>query len=412
MDAGASAEQPNAWLDFSAGKTTPSYAREEGASAGGSTRRAPSPFSKASHPRRLTPFGTSKNPFAVATASRHLPILTSRTENPERSSRSGRNERIERNEQSEIQDADDRTHSSGPPGFSNLGNTCYLNSVVQCLLGEMAFVDEIVRLETAGAGSAIGMTPVTSAIHDVIKHRATGIERTLRLDGLKTALASSKFGGTFVGYQQQDAHEAYIKILECIEQEHGTAYRCPFAHGLLVEVVCEACGHVSRVEEKGHLNVLIDVRKTSSSSTGNSTPTTVERALQKTTEVFARDCEKCKGKEVEHTRTSLITDLPSVLVVQLRRFEFREGIMRKVDDAFVAQKMVMVSGDGSKRLELRGMVRHHGIGLAHGHYDARVLDASGRWWGCDDALVQPVDEGDVTGVAGSRSSYLLFYDFV
>ena len=379
-----------AWLNFSADKdkdTDNAASRDV--------------LSNCLHPRRIeTPFQVRKNPFAVTpptmgTAAR-TQMLARATPTP-------------------------TATAAGPPGFYNVGNTCYLNSVVQCLLACEPFVGEITRLVDV---KAIGEAPCTRAIYDLIvqrsESRSSPTRTTLRLNELKAALALTKIGGAvFGGLEQQDAHEALLLIQQVVEGEVGKEnFRCPFAHGVLVEVTCEACGYKGKAVEDGHLNVLVGVRGGGGGrgigigigdTNGNGDGNSIGSALRKTNETVLRNCEQCKAKDVEHTRTSLVTSLPSSLVVQLRRFEYAGGAMHKIGDGFVAQKTVVVSADGSKRFELRSMVRHHGVGLASGHYDARVR-RDGTWWACDDSTVVPVSEQDALGA--SASSYLLFYDLV
>jgi ubiquitin C-terminal hydrolase len=272
-----------------------------------------------------------------------------------------------------------------------------LNSVMQCLLGESAFVEEVTRLANLCQGDD---KPVTRAIYGVIRERIAGAS-IICLGRLKGALARSKFGAIFAGYEQQDAHEAFIKILECIEFENPKAYRCPFSHTVSVEVTCAACGHVAHVEETGHLNIMVDVRAEKKETIG--------MALRKMSERVKKDCEGCGGTSVEHSRTSEVVALPKVLVVQLRRFEFRSGIMAKVGDLYSPQKKVVVPSDGSKTYQLSGVVSHHGLGVGRGHYMAAVRQAS-TWNTINDGIVHPSSEADVH--RPSSASYLLFYNFV
>lgn len=293
-----------------------------------------------------------------------------------------------------------------PPGFQNIGNSCYLASVTQCLLGAGAFVGEIKRL-AAGRGG-----PVTRALFDVIQEVDRRDGGALRLDRLKSALASSKHGALFVGSNQSDAHEALLKILECVQEENGDAYRCPFSHSLMITVQCESCGHTARIEERGHVNVTLSMAA-SAAAHGEG----LRRALlARTTEGITKDCERC-GNGKDHRRTSLITRMPRVLVVQLARFEFR-AVMRKVDDDIAVEKTVNITSDGSKRFELRGVVHHHGQYGDCGHYvcdvlrrsPSRPVGAPSTWFRISDAIVRPTTEVDV--LRPSKTSYLLFYDVV
>lgn len=223
--------------------------------------------------------------------------------------------------------------------------------------------------------------------------------RTMRLDELKAALASSRAGGIFAGFQQQDAHEAFVKMIECIRDENGKAYNCPFSHTIHVEITCEQCGHRVNIEEPGHLNIMVDVRAEKREW--------VADALGKSRERLSKDCDACKEKLVEHVRTSLLTTLPQVMVVQLRRFAFKAGRMTKVDDAFLPQRRLVVSSDASKTFQLRGIISHHGNDAGSGHYDACVRRAE-FWHRFNDGHVATLSERDV--FKPSRTHYLLFYD--
>ena len=340
----ASAGTPHdSWLSLSVAKSTP-------------PTLAPSLQTVA---RRLTPAVIGRNPFAVL--------------------------------------AKERPSSSLPPGFFNIGNSCYLASVVQCLLGVGPFVGEIVRLAAAGRGG-----PVTRALCDVLEEIKGRKGETLRLDGLKAALAASKQGALFAGYRQRDAHEAFLKILEALQVEHGGSYRCPFSHGVEIKFECEACGHTARIEEHGHLNVTLGVGASAASGGGG-----VLRALGRTTERITKDCERCGGKH--HRRTSLVTRMPRLLVVQMMRFEFSAGVVKKVDDEFAVEKTVNIAPDGSKKFELRGVVHHHGQYGHCGHYDAQVMRGS-LWYRMNDATVSPKTDADV--LRPSRTAYLIFYELV
>ena len=378
----------DAWLDFSARKSTP---------------RTVNPVSSSpSYARRLTPSLVGKNPFAVSAG--HHPVWRSEAVRPGQTGHTGPTGATGRTCDPGPRMATPGNVAAipktalGPPGFSNLGNSCYLASITQCLLGANAFVQEIVRLVDMGNGG-----PVTRALFDVIKASRQRNGLPMHLEKLKTTLASSEHGALFVGHQQQDAHEAFIKLLESIKNENGKAYRCPFSHTVLVEIMCEACGHTAKVEECGHLNVTIRA-----DGTGGG----VQNTLRKTAEKITKICDRCKGEN--HLRKSLISRLPQVLVVQLTRFEFKSGFMSKLSDDFAAEKTVMVTSNGSKRLELCGMVNHHGKFGHCGHYDALVRrpgeTGTDAWFQISDALVTVTSEADV--MKPSKTSYLLFYELV
>jgi ubiquitin carboxyl-terminal hydrolase 1 len=109
------------------------------------------------------------------------------------------------------------------PGIWNTGNSCFLNSTLQCLasVNRMRTLLEhiIVQAERWDVP-----TPVTDALYDVIvqlntasKSRAAIVPQQLT-DAL-SKLPQTKVGSFFYAHQQQDAHELLVLITSAIDDE-------------------------------------------------------------------------------------------------------------------------------------------------------------------------------------------------
>lgn len=139
-------------------------------------------------------------------------------------------------------------------------------------------------------------------------------------------------------------------------------------------------------------------------------------------------CSKCKN-HVRALKTIKLWRLPNILVVHLKRFEFRHGFRRDKLDTFVDFPLENLDMDpltahgiepveGGKpfvdaslpaHYDLFAVVNHYGR-MGFGHYTAYAQrwdenGMSGEWNLFDDSSVQPANVGDIQ----SSAAYILFY---
>lgn len=130
-------------------------------------------------------------------------------------------------------------------------------------------------------------------------------------------------------------------------------------------------------------------------------------------------CSKCKEHR-QARKTMEIWKLPNVLVLSLKRFEYRNEILRDKLDAFVdfpltdldmAPYCLEKADDGHLQYDLYGVSNHYGS-MAFGHYTAFAKswnDGNGEkfpgWYSFDDSHVSPVMPSQVK----SSAAYILFY---
>ena len=112
-------------------------------------------------------------------------------------------------------------------------------------------------------------------------------------------------------------------------------------------------------------------------------------------------------------KTMQFLKLPDVLVLHLKRFEWRNAffggkITSLVDFPLNGLDMgpYMVGGGGDHVFDLVGVSNHYG-NMGGGHYTAvaRDIRERDRWIEFDDSRFQAVDPGEVV----SEAAYLLFY---
>jgi ubiquitin C-terminal hydrolase len=254
------------------------------------------------------------------------------------------------------------------PGFTNLGNTCYLAATTQLLLGVPAFVDELAGLVagvcendgTKGVSSNHGTVSrptstelfpddsVMRAVLGLLTRRAdaarafdAGIPNaraSLAPHALKRAAQTRRM--RYNGFAQHDAHEFLVDTLDLMEEDLQTAcygnnkkgivplHRtvCPtrraFTGASRVTLTCALCGDVSySTESWRHLSLELSAGESREGPVGGS-PLPLQALLQRcfAPETVERRCAKntCGGRHASLTRQVLRA--PKTLLVHLKRF--------------------------------------------------------------------------------------------
>jgi ubiquitin carboxyl-terminal hydrolase 4/11/15 len=109
---------------------------------------------------------------------------------------------------------------NGCVGLRNLGNTCYLNSAIQCLAHTRALTRHLLdpAALAVNADSRLGMNGrLAAAFARLCRELWFGVRDTTSPDELKKLLGT--FVAQFAGWQQQDAHEALTLLLDGIHED-------------------------------------------------------------------------------------------------------------------------------------------------------------------------------------------------
>ncbi|XP_047310659.1 ubiquitin carboxyl-terminal hydrolase 25 [Impatiens glandulifera] len=319
---------------------------------------------------------------------------------------------------------------TGPPlGLKNLGNSCYLNSVLQCLTYTPPLANFCLKNQhSSSCDSASGSEKKRDCPFCILERRiARSLSVDLTLDApskLNSCLRS--FAEHFRLGRQEDAHEFLRYVIDachnsCLrikklqqqrrkivsDEEIGaasTVFKEIFGGALQSQVKCLSCGSESnKVDEI--MDISLDVLHSSS----------VKESLQKFFQAEVLDgnnkynCENCK-KLVAARKQMKLLQAPNVLVIQLKRFE---GIFGgKIDKAIDFEEILLLSSymcNGSQdpypEYRLFATVVHSGFSPDSGHYYAYVKDPMGRWYCCNDSYVTVSTLPEVL----SEKVYMLFF---
>ncbi|KAJ4874085.1 Ubiquitin carboxyl-terminal hydrolase 25 [Raphanus sativus] len=318
----------------------------------------------------------------------------------------------------------------GPPlGLRNLGNTCYLNSVLQCLTYTPPLANYcLTHSHSSLCDSYVNGERKRDCAFCLVEKR---VARSLSIDQATDApnriLNCLKvFAEHFKLGRQEDAHEFLRYVLDAC---HNTSLRLKklrtkggdgaesssssngdtivkeiFGGALQSQVKCLPCG-----AESSKVDEIMDI------SLGILRSSSVEESMQKFFQPEVLDgnnkyrCESCK-KLVTARKQMSVLQAPNILVVQLKRFE---GIFGgKIDKAITFSEILVLSSFMSKaskdpqpEYKLFGIIVHSGFSPESGHYYAYVKDSLGRWYCCNDSFVSLSTLQKVL----SEKAYILFF---
>ncbi|KAL3479476.1 hypothetical protein BJX99DRAFT_71307 [Aspergillus californicus] len=320
----------------------------------------------------------------------------------------------------------------GVRGLFNLGQTCYLNVILQTLLHDPIlntyFLGNGHQPHECTATDCIGCA-VTEAFSDF-----NSIEKPEGFAALNLLLASWRASPTLAGYQQQDAHEYYQFLVDKLHtsaegnrESHEKGCACffhrTFYGKLRSSVTCDKCGNVTKTEDPIvdlSLDVQVQAKKRAmGGGTGPSATPTLVGCLESFTSpeklmAGVYNCSGCGGTPQKATKQLRIKRLPAILCMQLKRFEHTFSVSEKVEgriDFPLAINMLPFTTNPDSTVDksrytydLSSAVVHKGK-LDAGHYYVYCRQGD-QWMLFNDDQVTPVTESEVLGV----DAYLLFYN--
>ena len=345
------------------------------------------------------------------------------------------------------------TSIATPKGFNNLGNTCFLNSTLQCLAYCPPLCQLLMNMPRSediapnGTGKKVNQgkmfTLMLAALFRRV-HNADLAKGALSPRKIVNALPLLGSGSTrrngykFRPGRQEDAHEFLVHLLDAMNDgelrkaginanKSGWRDRLPvprldettFVHRIFggylrSQVRCTDCGYRSNTYDP-FMDLSLEISRNSCHS--------LSSAFNEFTRKETLDSQnrwKCSGckKRVCATKQLTVFRPPLVLCVQLKRFTFGgsfsgfHGGGKKISKPieFPAQLQLPLSDGRSCAYVLTGTVIHVGGSASSGHYTAYVqrpsTNGDRKWFHMDDSFVQPVSEQHVLR---QHNAYVVMY---
>jgi ubiquitin C-terminal hydrolase len=329
--------------------------------------------------------------------------------------------------------------TKGIVGFRNLGNTCFMNSILQCLVRLPVLRDSILDIERSDICS---ISKLRGGFAMAFKNFVQEIISSNNFNVISPYEVKSQIGNyarQYRGYEQQDAAEFLRHFLEALNIDlnrisEKTSYQemtgnntediktiadrwwkyslsrdnsivTDIFQGQFASVItCKKCGYDS-VSCDSFLSINLP------SSESYARPTTLDRCLEsyfKEAQLpSSYKCEKCKVKGYCNQKISLFR-FPKVLVFQLKRFlvdGFRKERLNteiSFPEDLDLKSYKHDKSDYMPKYSLTG-ISHHMGSLMFGHYIGECRE-NRRWYCFDDSRIT-----SIITPCRSTSAYILFY---
>lgn len=338
----------------------------------------------------------------------------------------------------------------GLVGLRNIGNTCFMNSVLQCLSNTRVLLDYIrkdsyqkdINNITSGMKGAL-----IKAFAELIKELwAPDSSGPVNTASLKSQI--QRFAPRFMGYSQQDAQEFLRYLLEGLHEEVNRVTSKPkpittdiddnmpdsdkaaeawrrylrsedsyivdaFVGQLKSTLKCTHCGHCSvTFDPFWDLSLPLP-------SGRNTGPLRLSHCLDSFTKEETLDgdekpkCARCKERR-RCTKSFTIQRFPQVLVIHLKRFSpmerFRGKLNTLVEFPLEGLDLTPYAAEAQSgpapRYNLYAVSEHSGTPYS-GHYTAHCKNpVDGRWHEYNDSRVSSASGRS----AISPEAYVLFYE--
>ncbi|XP_052050716.1 LOW QUALITY PROTEIN: ubiquitin carboxyl-terminal hydrolase 36 [Apodemus sylvaticus] len=298
-------------------------------------------------------------------------------------------------------------------GLHNLGNTCFLNSTIQCLTYTPPLANYLLSREHARSchqGSFCMLCVMQNHMVQAFANSGNAIKPVSFIRDLKKIARHFRFGN------QEDAHEFLRYTIDAMQKaclngyakldrqtQATTLVHQIFGGYLRSRVKCSVCKSVSDTYDP-YLDIALEIRQAAN----------IVRAL----ELFVKSdvlsgenaymCAKCK-KKVPASKRFTIHRTSNVLTLSLKRFANFSGGKITKDVGYpeflnIRPYMSQSSGD-PVMYGLYAVLVHSGYSCHAGHYYCYVKASNGQWYQMNDSLVHSSN----VKVVLNQQAYVLFY---
>lgn len=308
-------------------------------------------------------------------------------------------------------------------GLINIGNTCFLNSVLQCLTYCPPLYNYLIKYQGGHSQSCkINQFCMLCEMEKHIKRiklsNGSAIKPVSIVQRLKYINKSFQYG------RQEDAHEFLRYVIDhmwkaCLSNldiknnstkmdpriKETTAINHIFGGYHRSQVLCMSCNNRSNTFDY-FMDFILDIRGAKS----------LEEALRKFTQPEtlqdenAYRCGKCKRKVTARKRFSVFK-APNVATFQFKRFDSDRIFGGKVTkfisypEELDLKPYMSDTSQSAIKYQLNAVLVHVGHSSNSGHYFCYTKNSNGLWYRMDDSDVTIVNRNSVL----AQQAYVLFY---
>jgi ubiquitin carboxyl-terminal hydrolase 8 len=350
---------------------------------------------------------------------------------------------------------------SGKVGLNNMGNTCFMNTSLQCLSNTIPLTDYFLGYDYRGEINRDNFLGTQGALvasyAELIKHIWLGSDSSYIPEDFKLKL--QQFAPQFEGSEQQDSQEMLAYLLDGIHEDLNRVKKRPYIEekdcdgtndegdaitawsnylernrSIIVDMFqgqlrnTMTCRNKNKLHTDGksgcgHCNVKFDPFMYLSLPISDKC-NTLDDCLQLycEEELLEGDeqwyCPKCET-HVDATKKIDLWMLPPILIIHLKRFKFSVfGERSKIDRSIRYQlsdwdlSQLKKSKSGSYPLYELYAISNHSGDVRRGHYTAHAKNRfDSEWYDYNDSQCRRINPAE-QNLGHDPSAYCLFYNRV
>jgi ubiquitin C-terminal hydrolase len=274
-------------------------------------------------------------------------------------------------------------------GLNNIGNTCFMNSALQLIVNCTVLTKFILN-------SNFNNVKLNCYKQFLKDYFSNGV---ITPNTVKKMVSSEN--NIFSGYNQQDAHEFLITLLDIIHEELKKEYKqnpdsiLGISIDKLVDVLFDTSMtsiiYCDEINEKSKTK--IGEKMVSLAIPENQNEITLDDCINKFSEIekLSGDSKWYNDKDDKYYdayKRLYIKSYPKYLIIHLKRFDFARGA-RKINSPIKMNNNINLKND---IYTLRSIVFHMG-GVGGGHY-VNIVNKNNEWYLCDDSSISIINNID------------------
>ena len=328
-------------------------------------------------------------------------------------------------------------------GLLNLGNKCYMNSILQCLFNSLKLTDYILSTDYKDDMDLKHKKNEQYVLHSYVT-LLNHVWDSNQLIKPKSFIENlSKFHRKYYSLQQQDSHECLMYILDILhkalsyeveidikgevktrtdslmrksletwkgfyEKEYSFIIET-FYGNIINNVKCLNCNISEEVFEP-YNNISLSIQDASASL-----QECLDDYFQNDHVIDTWKCDKCN----EHgcNKSSILWTLPNYLIINLKRFKQNGNSTSKnsnlitfpLKDLNLTKYISSDKNDANNYIYDLYAVNYHGGNLDGGHYWSAGKNLDGNWYNFNDGNVSKYNSSNLESQLVTKDAYILFY---
>ena len=276
-------------------------------------------------------------------------------------------------------------------GLNNIGNTCFLNSVLHII----KHIDVIIYELICQRNDNEFMLKV-SLFYKVLFKRNFSLQEIRSFHSfLKKHIILEEIG------IQGDSNEVIMSLLTKLTENNSTIDKV-IRSKIINKVICNNCNNVSKTSNYSYcFNYTIPTESNDSINLKD-----LIKLYSEKNDLFGNNsynCEKCK-KLTNAKKYNKVDKYGHILVMCMDRYLYNNNRGQKNNRSIIFPKNITL---GERNYNLIGTIYHFGYSLRSGHYICKVYDFnSSKWYIYNDSNISIVNEEEEET---SKDNYLHIY---